>query len=121
MTIGRCAWNELLAGNQSQALAFYSSLFGWSLPAPMDMGAMGTYQFIAHDQVMVGAIMQKPPEVPVPMWSHYFRVASIDAAVVAVTAYGGQIVNGPMAVPGNEYIIQAIDPQGAFFALVGQK
>jgi hypothetical protein len=31
------------------------------------------------------------------------------------------VVNGPMEVPNNEWIIQAQDPQGAMFALVGKK
>jgi predicted enzyme related to lactoylglutathione lyase len=34
---------------------------------------------------------------------------------------GGQILNGPMQVPGGDWIIQGKDPQGAMFALVGQK
>lgn len=118
---GRCSWNELMAGNASEAIAFYTSLFGWSLPEPMDMGPMGKYQFIAHDGVQIGAIMQKMPETPNPVWNHYFRVASIDAAAAAVAANGGQVVNGPMAVPTGDWIIQGTDPQGAMFNLVGGK
>ena len=37
------------------------------------------------------------------------------------TAGGGTILNGPMEVPGGAWIIQASDPQGAMFALVGSK
>jgi predicted enzyme related to lactoylglutathione lyase len=29
--------------------------------------------------------------------------------------------NGPMEVPGGDWIIQASDPQGAMFALVGKR
>ncbi|MGL5736079.1 MAG: VOC family protein [Beijerinckiaceae bacterium] len=118
-TVGRCAWNELLAGNQSGALAFYTGLFGWSLPEPMDMGAMGKYQFISHGDAMIGAIMQKPAEAPVPLWNHYFNVANITAAVAAVKTHGGRVLYGPMEVPGGDHIIQGLDPQGAFFCLVG--
>jgi predicted enzyme related to lactoylglutathione lyase len=118
---GRCSWNELMAGNAPEAIAFYTSLFGWSLPEPMDMGPMGKYQFIAHDGEQIGAIMQKMPEIPNPVWNHYFRVASIEAASAAVPANGGQVINGPMQVPTDDWIIQGIDPQGAMFALVGGK
>ena len=45
----------------------------------------------------------------------------IDAAADRVTAGGGTILNGPMEVPGGAWIIQASDPQGAMFALVGSK
>ena len=65
--------------------------------------------------------MKKMPEMPVAMWNHYFRVASIEAAKAIVEAQGGQIINGPMQVPGDDWIIQGIDPQGAMFSLVGGK
>ena len=68
--VGHCAWNELMGADQQAALDFYTALFGWSLPEPMDMGAMGTYQFVAHDGVTTGAIMRKPRQAPVSAWSH---------------------------------------------------
>jgi predicted enzyme related to lactoylglutathione lyase len=116
---GRCAWNELMAADQQAALDFYTALFGWSLPEPMDMGEMGKYQFVAHDDVTTGAIMRKPDQAPVSAWTHYFRVADIHAAKAAVEDAGGKIMLGPMEVPNGDWIIQGTDPQGAFFALVG--
>ena len=118
---GHCGWNELMAGDAARETGFYSGLFGWSLPEPMDMGAMGKYQFIAHDDVTVGAIMGKPPQAPAAMWNHYFWVPGIAAAKTAIEAGGGQVINGPMEVPGGDWIVQGIDPQGAMFALVGGK
>jgi uncharacterized protein len=119
--VGACGWNELHAGNQASAIAYYTGLYGWTLPEPMDMGPMGTYQFINHDEVTLGAIMQKPPQVPAAMWNHYFRVADIDAAVAAIKAGGGQVMMGPMDVPGDDRVIMGMDPQGAAFALVAKK
>ncbi|PKB25806.1 hypothetical protein B0I00_1013 [Novosphingobium kunmingense] len=116
---GRCGWNELVASDATEAIAFYTARFGWTLPEPMDMGAMGQYQFIAHDGVTVGAIMQKPAEAPFSGWSHYFWVPSITTAKNAVEAHGGTVINGPRHVPGDDWIIRAIDPQGAMFSLVG--
>ena len=85
------------------------------------MGEMGQYQFIAHDGVTTGAIMQKMAEMPVPFWCHYFWVASIEAAKARIEAAGGTVINGPMEVPGEDWIVQGIDPQGAMFSLVGGK
>jgi hypothetical protein len=115
---GRCGWNELLAGNQANALKFYTGLFGWTLPEPMDMGPMGTYQFIDHDGAGIGAVMQAPEGAP-RGWYHYFRVSSIAAANAAIPAHGGKVMNGPMEVPGGNWIVQGIDPQGSMFSLVG--
>ena len=119
--VGRCGWNELMAEDAGKATAFYTGQFGWTLPDAMDMGDMGKYQFVAHDGVTTGAIMGTMPDMPVSMWNHYFWVASIDAAKAAVEANGGQVINGPMQVPGDDWIIQGIDPQGAMFSLVGAR
>jgi predicted enzyme related to lactoylglutathione lyase len=66
-------------------------------------------------------MFNKPPEVPVPFWLYYFNVGDIDAAAGRVTAGNGKILNGPMEVPGGQWIVQCTDPQGAMFALVGKK
>jgi uncharacterized protein len=110
-----------MAGNAANAIAFYTALFGWGLPEPMDMGPMGKYQFVAHDGVTTGAIMNKMAEMPVPIWSHYFWVPSIENAKAAIEASGGQVINGPIEVPGDDWIVQGLDPQGAMFSLVGSK
>lgn len=117
--IGHCGWNELMAANAGREVAFYTERFGWSLPEPMDMGEYGKYQFVAHDDVTTGAIMGLMPDAPMPMWNHYFWVPSIAEAKGKIEAGGGQIVNGPMEVPGGSWIVQGADPHGAFFNLVG--
>ena len=50
---------------------------------------------------------------------YYINVEAIDAAVARATAGGGQVINGPMEVPGGSWIVNAVDPQGAMFSLVG--
>jgi uncharacterized protein len=118
---GRCGWNELMAADAAKATAFYTGLFGWGLPEPMDMGDMGKYQFVEQDGVTMGAIMQKMPAMPTPFWCHYFWVPGIAVAAEVITAKGGHVINGPMEVPGGDWIVQGIDPQGAMFSLVGGK
>lgn len=118
--VGHCSWNELATTHQAAALGFYSTLFGWRAGDAMDMGPMGQYRFINHGDTGLGAMMTAPPGMP-PGWTYYFRVADIDAAAAAVTKAGGHIDEGPSEVPGNDYIVQGRDPQGAAFALVGKR
>jgi predicted enzyme related to lactoylglutathione lyase len=55
------------------------------------------------------------------MWAYYFRVADIDKAVEYINANGGQILQEPTEIPGGEFSINAMDPQGAAFGLVGPR
>ena len=118
--IGHCAWNELVTPDQAASWAFYGEQFGWVMDGEMDMGPMGAYQFISHDG-MLGAVMKGTPEMGPPHWNQYFRVADIDAAVEAIKSGGGSVIMGPMEIPGGDYSLNGIDPQGAHFGLVGAK
>ena len=118
--IGHCAWNELITTDPDAAKAFYFKEFGWSKEGEMDMGPMGSYEFIRHNGV-IGAIMPKPEDMPISMWHYYFRCADIDSALNAVTQHGGQVLYGPAEIPGGDFIIKGFDPQGALFALVGPR
>lgn len=114
-------WNELWSGDPPAAVDFYGRHFGWVQEGDMDMGEMGKYQFVQHRGVMIGAIMPKMPDVPASMWNFYIGVDDIDRGADAVRSGGGQIVNGPMEIPGGEYALNAVDPQGALFGLVGPR
>jgi uncharacterized protein len=119
--LGHCAWNELSTTDQAAAVAFYTKQFGWRQEGDMDMGPMGKYQFFHHGPGMIGAVMPKMPEMPVPAWTYYFRVADIDAAVTTIKSERGVILQEPTEIPGGEFSMTAIDPQGAVFALVGAR
>jgi hypothetical protein len=72
---------------------------------------------------MIGGIMNKPPElahVP-PNWQIYFLVPDIPSAVERIKANGGTILNGPIEVPGGDWIVNAMDPQGGAFSLHAKK
>lgn len=118
---GHCAWNELYAAEQKAALRFYEAMFGWQKGDVMPMGEMGDYTFINHGGGMIGAVMDKPAEVPGAGWNYYFRVTGIQAAVQRIEAGGGKVTFGPQEVPGGEWVISAVDPQGGAFGLVGSK
>jgi predicted enzyme related to lactoylglutathione lyase len=118
-TPGVVSWHELYSSvGEKAAFAFYSGLFGWETLTEMPMGEMGSYRIFGADGVQIGGMMDKPENVPVSSWAFYVNVDGIDAAIERVKAKGGQIVMGPMEVPGGSWVIQGIDPQGAHFALV---
>jgi hypothetical protein len=64
-------------------------------------------------------MLDKRPIEPVPFWLFYFNVDDLDAASERVQAHGGQLFEGPFAVPGGQWIARYVDPQGAIFALQG--
>ena len=114
-------WNELSTTDPEAAVDFYRSQFGWGQEGAMPMGEMGDYRFIQSGGDTIGAVMRKPPQLPASTWTYYFGVEDIDRAAEAVKSGGGQVVNGPMEIPGGEFAANAIDPQGAAFGLVGPR
>lgn len=114
-------WNELSTTDQQGAIDFYTRHFGWVQDGDMDMGEFGRYAFIRQADVMIGAIMPKMPQQPKPLWTYYIGVDDIDRAAKAVGDGGGTILHGPMEIPGGEYSLSALDPQGASFGLVGPR
>lgn len=122
--LGHCAWNELATSDPDAAKAFYGAQFGWEKGDELDMGPMGKYEFLiapGERPYGVGAVMAKMPEMPVSMWTYYFRVANIDAAAETLKANGGTMLAEPMEIPGGEYSLTAMDPHGAAFGLVGPR
>ena len=118
---GHAGWHELHAGDLETAFAFYAGLFGWTKARSIDMGAMGIYRIFAAGGAPCGGMMTRMAETPAPFWLYYFNVDSAGAAMARVKHGGGQIVNGPMQVPGGNWIAQCLDPRGAMFEMVAAK
>jgi predicted enzyme related to lactoylglutathione lyase len=121
--VGQASWHELMTTDWQAAMKFYQQVFNWEPSQAMDMGPMGTYQMFNRPHGMIGGMMNKPPEmanVP-PNWLIYFRVPDVHAAAERIKANGGQILTGPMEVPGGDWIVTATDPQGAAFGLHARK
>ncbi len=114
-------WNELMSSDPEASVAFYAKHFGIAQEGAMPMGDLGEYRFIQHGGEAIGAIMALMPGMPMSVWTYYIGVDDIDRAVAAVTANGGQIVMGPMEIPGGEFSCNGVDPQGAIFGLVGPR
>ncbi len=111
------SWRELATSDPEAALKFYQTLFGWVNSQAMDMGPAGKYYIFDRDEVMLGGIYRAPPEQPTPAWLHYIHVESVDQAAKKIPAAGGRVTRPPMDVPGGSRILNAVDPQGAHFAL----
>ncbi len=114
--VGNVSWHELATDDASKAWTFYETMFGWKKGDAMDMGPMGIYQIFTIDGVPMGAMFNRPPQIPVSNWLYYFQVEDLDRAVERAKQGGGKILNGPMDVPGGR-IAQCMDPQGAAFAM----
>jgi uncharacterized protein len=120
--LGDVSWHELYTTDAEAAMKFYTTLFGWKPTDSMDMGEMGKYHMFGRS-FPLGGMMNKPPQmaqVP-PGWTMYFRVDDVHAAADRVKANGGQVTNGPMEVPGGDWIVNCMDPQGAAFSMHHRK
>jgi len=118
-TPGLVSWHELYSSiGHEAAFRFYSGQFRWQTSELMDMGPMGKYRIFGVDGVSLGGMMDKPNNVPRSAWNFYVNIAGIDSAVGRIKTNGGQVLMGPHEVPGGSWVVQAVDPQGAAFALV---
>lgn len=113
-------WAELMSTDPKAGFDFYSELFGWTKSDAMDMGEMGTYQLFAWQGNAIGGVMGLG-NAPVPCWQPYFGVNGVNPAIERIREGGGEILHGPVEVPGSAFIAIARDPQGAVFAIVGPK
>ena len=117
--VGQFSWHELGTDDIDKVFPFYQKMFGWELRDRHDMGELGPYQLWSRPGVAwpIGGMFNRPKEMPVSAWILYVSVPDINAAVDKVKKLGGQIVLGPMEVPGGDMVAQGMDPNGAFFAL----
>ena len=117
---GHGAWHELHATDGAKAAEFYMAKFGWGKSRGVDGGPMGLYQLFSMDGRDLGGIMTDA-RFPRPAWLVYFRVDGIERAAVRIAQAGGQVIHGPMEVPGGGWIVNGLDPEGAMFALTGTR
>lgn len=112
---GHFSWHELATSDWKGALDFYRELFGWEETDQHDMGEAGVYQMYGKEGRPYGGMFDLPEGHP--HWMLYVTVSDLDETVERVTRAGGQLLNGPMQVPGGSRVAQCRDPEGAAFAL----
>jgi predicted enzyme related to lactoylglutathione lyase len=117
---GHGAWHELHATDGVSATDFYCGQFGWGKSSSVDMGPMGKYQLLSSGGRDLGGIMTDA-RFPRPAWLVYFRVDGIELAARRIVEAGGQVIHGPMEVPGGGWIVNGLDPEGVMFALTGTR
>lgn len=112
---GEHSWHELITTDHDGAFDFYSALFGWRTIVEHDMGPMGKYLIYGIGDVPFGGMMTLQ-QGPGPSWLSYVHVKDVNQTARKVKSAGGRLINGPHEVPGGDWIVQAVDPQGAMFA-----
>jgi len=109
---GRFIWYDLLTGNPSSAIPFYSHVIGWT-PEPWQ----GGYTMFVGSQGPVGGTAQMPGAirkmgVP-PHWTSNVQVTDVDATVALVRKLGGRVHIEPSDYPEVGRLAVIGDPQGA--------
>lgn len=113
---GYVSWRELATTGYEAASGFYAELFGWEVMEDHDMGDLGIYRIFGDGERQGGGIYDKPPEMRAA-WLYYVRLEDLEAALERVVTGGGQVLHGPMEVPGGSRIAQCKDPQGGMFGM----
>jgi predicted enzyme related to lactoylglutathione lyase len=120
--LGDFSWHELVTTDWKSAWNFYQKLFGWEKTESMEMGPGNTYQMFGWKGNTLGGMFNKPAEMPFPPhWLPYTLVPDSKKVAEIAPRFGGKVLNGPMEVPGGDWITQAMDPQGVLFAVHSKK
>ena len=112
-------WIEHMGPDQSAAKQFYADLFGWQYDdqALDDHGNVYTLATIEGDSV-AGLGTDLPGRQGQPArWNVYLATDDLDAAAAKIAQAGGQVVEGPMDVPGAGRRAFVQDPGGAMVGL----
>jgi uncharacterized protein len=115
--IGEFSWHELATTDYRAASEFYRALFKWETTSDFDMGEMGIYRMFGQRGKTFGGIFNRRVDMPPSNWLSYVRVDNVKPVADRVKELGGTVLNGPMEVPGGDWVAQFVDPQGAAVAL----
>jgi predicted enzyme related to lactoylglutathione lyase len=117
---GSYAWAELLARGVERAKPFYKEVFGWDARATSMGEGEPPYIEWQLGGESIGGAMEIRPDMPAEMpsvWTAYFAVDNVDAAVARATELGGGTDVPPRDFPGGRFAI-IHDPQGAVFGVL---
>jgi len=114
---GTPCWGDLMVPDQEKAVAFYSSLLGWTvLAGGPETGFYGMAQVSGRSVAGIGQIPPGQEGMPA-QWTTYLAVSDMDKTVAAIAEAGGQVVAPPMDVLEEGRMAIAVDPTGATFGL----
>jgi len=116
-TLGHFSWHELATSDYKAAFAFYSRMFGWQKTSEMDMGGSTYLMFGMKGKPFGGMSTRQAGSSLPPSWLYYVNVRDAKSATASIARGGGKVMQGPMQVPGGDWIAAATDPQGTMFAV----
>ena len=98
-----------------RAQDFYGKLFGWHIEeGPEEYGG---YVMALKDDAPAAALAPTTSGDQLSEWTVYFATDDIGAHARAVQDAGGQVLAGPVEIPGSGHAAYCLDPQGATFGL----
>ncbi|GIG56308.1 putative glyoxalase/bleomycin resistance protein [Longispora fulva] len=107
-------WADLGSTDVPGAVAFYTTLFGWTAE---DMGPeAGGYHVLRLDGAQVGGLGPATDPTRGTSWVVYFATDDVDATSAKVASAGGTVVVEPMDVMDLGRMAVYTDPAGAYFS-----
>ena len=117
--IGAIEWHDLTVDNASEVRDFYEQVVGWQSSA-VSMGDYDDYciNLPDFDDTVAGVCHARGGNSKLPaQWLIYVRVASATASAEQCLKLGGEVLDGPRKMGGNNFCVIK-DPAGAVLALV---
>ncbi len=112
------SWVDLATGDMAGAKIFYKALFGWDASEVPTGDQGGSYAMFTKDGKTVAGMGELPASAGMPpVWSTYFAVDDVDAALEKVTAAGGSVMMPAMDVMATGRMAFITDPTGAAVGL----
>jgi predicted enzyme related to lactoylglutathione lyase len=109
---------EIPADNPERVIAFYGSVFGWTVQK-WDGGGMPYWLVTTGPEgepgINGGIMPKRHPQQPCV---NTVGVANVDEALASVTAHGGEVAVPKMAIPGVGWLAYGKDPEGNIFGLM---
>ncbi|RIV40546.1 VOC family protein [Micromonospora radicis] len=117
---GALCWNELDTGEPERSVAYYRTLFGYTIRERDDGPTARPYTLLMLGDVPVAGVLELDNDWPnlIPAkWITYFAVADLDDALATVCALGGTPTIGPVGSPyGRLHLVK--DPGGHTLCLI---
>ncbi len=113
---GKICYLEIPTGDINRSAAFYQKVFGWDIRT-RDDGHMAFDDGVGE---VSGSWVKGRPTSPTPGLLVYIMVDSISAAIEAVEANGGEIVQ-PVGMDAPEITARFCDPDGNVLGLFQER
>ncbi|RDG36725.1 VOC family protein [Streptomyces corynorhini] len=109
-------WVDVSLPDLEAGKRFYGELFGWTFSETSDTTAGRGAEAFREGRRVAGLVAKKDGRMPTT-WGVYFATADIVGLSRRITAAGGTLVRGPLALGRSASIAQAADPAGTVFGI----